>query len=89
MANISTRHRSVILPSSFRLGFMRGLRMSFMQKGRQTFPKAIISRGGLVKQALLRLARQISPQANDGEAKRIFEVVFVVGSHSFHPSGLL
>jgi hypothetical protein len=58
---ISTRHRSVVLPSCFRFGFMRRLRMSFLQKGRQTFPQAIICRGGLVKQALLRLALQNSP----------------------------
>jgi hypothetical protein len=34
----------------------------------------------------LRLPGQISPEANDGEAERVFEVVFVVRSHSFHPS---
>jgi hypothetical protein len=62
-----------------------------MQKGRQTFPKAIISRGGLVKQALLHLAGQISPNRTTARASSPYDrlrldALNTLPSEMFEPS---
>jgi hypothetical protein len=59
--------------------------MTFMKENRETFPKAVVSCGCLVKQTLLRLARQVSPKTHHSEAERVFKVMFVIGSHLFSP----
>jgi hypothetical protein len=62
---------------------MSGFGMPFMQKGRRTFAQTIITSSGLTKQALLRVAREFSPQPHNGEAKGVFKVGFVIGHFSY------
>ncbi len=60
---------------------MRRPRMPLVEKDCKTFPKAIITRGCLVKKTLLRFTGQIGPKAHNCKAKCILEMMFVVGCH--------
>jgi hypothetical protein len=60
---------------------MYRLGMLLMQKGCEPFSKAVVASSRLVKQKLLRFAREICPPSHDGETERVFEVFFVVGIH--------
>jgi hypothetical protein len=54
-----------------------------MQESCEPLSEAVVARGCLLEQKLLRFPRKISPTSHDGETERIFEVVLVVDIHFF------